>query len=158
MTDADHLWMTAAIRLAVENVALGRGGPFGAVIMRGGEIIATGVNQVTRLNDPTAHAEVIAIRAACASLGDHRLTGCTLYTSCEPCPLCLSAAYWARLDAVYYAATQEDAAAQGFDDRFLYEEFRKPRTERRLPMHHLAHPDAALAFQRWSQSPDKTPY
>ena len=130
----------------------------GRSIVRGGAVLATGVNQVTRLNDPTAHAEVIAIRAACTVLGDYRLTGCTLYTSCEPCPLCLSAAYWARLEAVYYAATQLDAAAQGFDDRFLYEEFRKSPTERRLPMRHLAHPDATRAFQRWSQSPDKTHY
>jgi guanine deaminase len=158
MTHSTQIWMSAAIDLAVENVALGHGGPFGAVIVREGKIIATGVNQVTSLNDPTAHAEVSAIRSACTVLGDYRLSDCTLFTSCEPCPMCLAAAYWARLDAVYFAATHQDAAAQGFDDSFLYDELCKPLSERRLPIHHLAHPNATLAFERWSQASDKISY
>jgi guanine deaminase len=121
-------------------------------------MLAPGVNQVTRTHDPTAHAEIVAIRAACAALDDYRLAGCVLYASCEPCPMCLAAAYWARLDAVYFAATHGEAAAQGFDDSILYQELRSPMPERRLPMHHLAHPDAGLAFERWARSSDKTPY
>ncbi len=158
MTDQTQPRMTAAITLALENVARGHGGPFGAVIVRGGEVVASGVNQVTRLNDPTAHAEIVAIRAACAVLGDYRLPGCTLYTSCEPCPMCLAAAYWSRLDAVYFAATQQDAAAHGFDDSFLYVELGKPLPERRLPMHRLMHPDASLPFEQWSASPASVRY
>ena len=158
MSIASDPWLTEAIRLAVENVTTGRGGPFGAVIVRGEKLIASGVNEVTRTHDPTAHAEVVAIRRACVALGDFKLTGCTLYASCEPCPMCLAAIYWSRLDAVHFAATQQDAAAQGFDDSFLYDEFRKPSPDRSLPMYRADHPEAALPFRQWAASQSKTPY
>ena len=158
MSRAPDRWMTEAIRLAVENVRSGRGGPFGAVIVRGEEILATGANQVTRTNDPTAHAEIVAIRSACAAVGDFRLMGCVLYTSCEPCPMCLAAIYWSHLDAVHFAATHQDAASYGFDDAFLYDEMRKPILDRSLPMHPVSHPEAALPFQQWAASRNKILY
>src|ERR1700733_13358603 len=126
--------MQEAIRQAVENVRQGRGGPFGAVVVKDGSVIATGANSVTTTNDPTAHAEVIAIREACLALGTFQLTGCEIYTSCEPCPMCLGAIYWARPDRVYYAATASDAADAGFDDSFIYEELKHAHTERRIPL------------------------
>ncbi len=149
-----------AIALSAENVRTGAGGPFGAIIARDGEIIATGQNAVTRTNDPTAHAEVVAIRRACAHLGVFELHGCVLYTSCEPCPMCLAAAYWARVQAIYFAATQDDAAAVGFDDAFLYREMVVPLPERALPITPVgdARQEARNAFLLWQEAETKTPY
>lgn len=141
--------MEEAVALAVDNVRAGRGGPFGALVVREGEVVARGANRVTTANDPTAHAEVEAIRAACAQLGTFQLTGCTLYTSCEPCPMCLGAVYWARLDAVYYAATQAEAAAAGFDDAFIYDELARPAAARRLPMARLCADLGERPFEAW---------
>ncbi|MBB6096840.1 tRNA(Arg) A34 adenosine deaminase TadA [Deinobacterium chartae] len=149
--------MRQAADLAVDNVARG-GGPFGAVIVKGGEIIARGVNRVTAQLDPTAHAEVNAIREACQRLGTFDLSGCEIYTSCEPCPMCLGAIYWARLERVYYACTQADAAAIDFDDQFIYQELDRPKHARRLPMTELGREDALRAFRAWSEKVDKTPY
>jgi tRNA(Arg) A34 adenosine deaminase TadA len=148
-----------AIRLSVENVANG-GGPFGAVVARDGEIVAAGANAVTLDNDPTAHAEVVAIRAACRALGTFDLAGCALYSSCEPCPMCLGAVYWANLDALYFAADRHDAAAVGFDDAFLYGELPQPYESRRLPTRHLTAliPDAQRAFLAWREKSDRTEY
>ena len=129
-------FMREAIRLSVENVERGKGGPFGAVIVKDGKIIARGVNEVTSSNDPTAHAEVVAIRKACTALGTFQLQGCELYASCEPCPMCLAAIYWARPDKIYYANTKEDAAGIEFDDKFIYEEMSKPIGERSISHHH----------------------
>ena len=151
-------WLAEAVRLAVENVEAGSGGPFGAVIVRGGEVVASGANSVTPQNDPTAHAEIVAIRRACAALGVHHLVGGTLYASCEPCPMCLAACYWARLDAVYFAATHEDAARAGFDDSFLYAELRKPLPERRLPMTRISLGESGTEFARWEAAAGKTHY
>ncbi len=151
-------YLRRAIRLAVENVERGRGGPFGAVIVRGGAIIAEGANQVTTTPDPTAHAEVLAIRAAAGMLGTHDLAGCTIYSSCEPCPMCLGAIYWARLDAVYFAATREDAAAAGFDDSFLYSEVPLPPERRSKPAVRMGCADAAAPFDAWRASASRTPY
>ncbi len=159
--DTIHAGLLArAIALSVENVARG-GGPFGAVIARNGEIIAEGQNAVTRTHDPTAHAEVVAIRAACARLETFTLAGCVLYTSCEPCPMCLAAAYWARVDAIYFAATQDDAARAGFDDAFLYNELRLHHTGRALPTL-FAGPDAQTAaneaFAAWAALLERVRY
>lgn len=149
-----------AIRLSIENVERGSGGPFGAVVVKDGAIIGYGANAVTVTNDPTAHAEIVAIRRACSRLATFTLEGCTLYTSCEPCPMCLSAAYWARMDAIYYAATQDDAAAVGFDDAFLYRELALPLSARHLPMHLVREAEemAKSAFTLWQQVETKTPY
>jgi guanine deaminase len=137
----------------------GLGGPFGAVIVGpDGRVIAEGCNQVTSANDPTAHAEVGAIRAACAALGTFKLEGCTLYTSCEPCPMCLAAAYWARVDAIVYAASREDAAAAGFDDAFLYDELALAPAARRLPMRRAAADAGAALFDEWNVLEGRTPY
>src|ERR1039458_4490213 len=125
--------MQQAIALATENVLSGSGGPFGAVVVRDGKIIATGTNLVTSTNDPTAHAEVVAIRAACRTLGGFQLTGCVVYTSCEPCPMCLAALYWARCDAIFYGNSATDASDAGFADAVLYEEISRPREQRRIP-------------------------
>jgi guanine deaminase len=144
--------------LAEENVTTGRGGPFGAVIVCEDRIIARGTNRVTANWDPTAHAEVVAIRAACQARHDYRLAGCQLYPSCEPCPLCLAAILWARLDAVHYAATSDQAAAAGFDDRAIYAEIAKPKESRALPMFQALATEAAAPFQAWSQSPNRIPY
>jgi tRNA(Arg) A34 adenosine deaminase TadA len=151
-------FMMQAIRLATENVTSGRGGPFGAVIVKDGKVIATGANQVTTINDPTAHAEVIALRNACQALGTFKLDGCELYTSCEPCPMCLAATYWARCKAIYYGCTAADAAKAGFDDEFLYEELKKPISERTLPMANLCEQEAWSAFAAWIESTDKVEY
>jgi len=156
---ATERYLKAAIALSIANVAEG-GGPFGAVIVKNGEIVARGQNRVTVSHDPTAHAEVVAIRAACAALGDYSLAGCSLYSSCEPCPMCLAAAYWARLDAIYFAATRDDAAAAGFDDAFLYDELIRPIAQRTIPTAAIAELRAAAeaAFAAWNAAQTKTPY
>ena len=150
--------MRRAIALATENVRSGGGGPFGAVIVRDGAAIAEGSNCVTRENDPTAHAEVNAIRAACAALGTFSLQGCEIYTSCEPCPMCLSAIYWARIDRIWYGNTCADAARIAFDDAFLYRELALPARERAIPASMLLREQAWESFQAWLDSPNKTRY
>lgn len=149
--------MRKAVELSVENVANG-GGPFGAVIARDGEIIATGVNRVTDHNDPTAHAEVSAIRAASAKMQNFDLSGCEIYTSCEPCPMCLGAIYWARLDKVYYGNNKDDAARIGFDDSFIYDEIDLKPADRHKPMEILLPEEAAAAFKAWDNKEDKIEY
>jgi tRNA(Arg) A34 adenosine deaminase TadA len=151
-------YMRQAIALATENVTSGRGGPFGAVIVKDGVVIATGANKVTAANDPTAHAEITAIRAACAALGTFSLEGCELYTSCEPCPMCLAATYWARCKTIYYGCVAADAAKAGFDDAFLYDEMKKPLGERSLPVVNLLPSEAWGAFAAWMESPKKVEY
>ena len=151
-------FLRRAIALATQNVASGAGGPFAAVIVRDGEIVGEGVNTVTSTNDPTAHGEVNAIRAAAKALGTFTLNGCELYTSCEPCPMCLSACYWARLDAVYYGACAADAARAGFDDAFLYGELGKPAADRQLRSMQLLGDEAWASFQAWLDSPNKIEY
>src|SRR5947199_2450909 len=131
-------FMRRAIALALENVHSGSGGPFAALIVKDGHIVAEGTNRVTRTNDPTAHAEVVAIREACRVLGDFQLPGCDLYTSCEPCPMCLGAIFWARPARVFFAATHDDAAAAGFDDSFIYRQIAVPHAQRSIPMIHVA--------------------
>ena len=150
--------MQRAIALALENVRSGRGGPFGAVVVRGSHVIGEGTNQVTSSNDPSAHAEVLAVRAACQRLLTFQLRGCEIYSSCEPCPMCLSLIYWARLDKIYYASTAEDAAAVGFDDSRIYRELRSPNQNRSITMVRVQTADALAAFQAWDRKPDKTPY
>jgi guanine deaminase len=151
-------FLRRAIVLAIQNVDVGGGGPFAAVIVRDGKIVGEGVNTVTGSNDPTAHGEVNAIRAACTALGAFTLAGCELYTSCEPCPMCLAACYWARLDAVYYGASAADAARAGFDDAFLYDEFRKDQASRSLPATQLLGNEAWASFAAWIASPGKIEY
>ena len=136
----------------------GAGGPFGAVIVKDGKVIAEGWNRVTSTNDPTAHAEVTAIRDACKALGTFSLAGCEIFTSCEPCPMCLSAIYWARLDRIYFANSRQDAAAIGFDDDFLYHEVAKPVEVRSIPTIKLELPEAAAVFAEWQAKPDKVRY
>jgi guanine deaminase len=142
-------FMKQAIALAIESVTFGRGGPFGAVIVRNGEVLASGSNLVTATNDPTAHAEVVVIRNACAKLGSFSLKGCEIYTSCEPCPMCLAATYWARMDAIYYGSTAADAAAAGFDDAFLYAEMKLPIEQRSIPTINLLRDQAISSFNAW---------
>lgn len=151
-------FLRRAIALATENVVAGKGGPFGAVIVKDGRIVGEGANSVTATNDPTAHGEVNAIRAACKTLNTFMLRGCELYTSCEPCPMCLSAAHWARLDAVYFGASAADAARAGFDDAFLYAEFRKDPGERSLPARQMLADEAWSSFAAWLASPNKVEY
>lgn len=151
-------FLRQAIALATHNVTSGRGGPFGAVIVRDGKVIAEGVNNVTATNDPTAHAEVTAIRNACKALGTFSLAGCELYSSCEPCPMCLAASHWARLDAVFFAASAEDAAKAGFDDEFLYGEFRKDPADRTLPEAQFLRNEAWSSFAAWIESTSKIAY
>ncbi len=143
------IFMEKAIALATENVTSGRGGPFGVVIVRDGIIVATGVNLVTATNDPTAHAEVVAIREACRELGSFQLSGCHIYTSCEPCPMCLAAIYWARCDAIFYGNCAADAAEAGFDDAFLYDEIKLPVGERKIPTVNLLPEQAISSFHAW---------
>lgn len=150
--------MARSIQLSIDGVRSGRGGPFGAVVVREGKIVAEGVNQVTSTNDPTAHAEVLAIRQACAKLGVFELKDCELYTSCEPCPMCLGAIYWARLSRVYFANTAEDAAKIGFDDSFIYSELKRPRSERRIPIIQMMREEALTGFRAWADKPDKILY
>lgn len=158
MTQANRKFMEEAIALSIESVNSGKGGPFGAVIVKNGEIIAKAHNQVTSTNDPTAHAEMIAIRQACQVLQTFQLNGCELYTSCEPCPMCLGAIYWTRLDRVYYANTKADAADVDFDDQFIYQELDLPMSDRQLPMFQMLRNEALQAFQLWSQTVDKIEY
>lgn len=150
--------MREAIRLSIENVTLGVGGPFAALVARDGEIIATGTNQVTTLHDPTAHAEVSAIRTACRALQTFELRGCDLYTTCEPCPMCLGAIYWARLERLYFGNTRTDAADIGFDDAFIYNEIPLDFSARKIPTQQLLRDDALAAFRAWQHSTTKKPY
>ncbi|EJW89201.1 guanine deaminase [gut metagenome] len=149
--------MRKAIELSINNVANG-GGPFGAVIAKDGEIIATGVNRVTSNCDPTAHAEVSAIRAACQILGTFNLSGCEIYTSCEPCPMCLGAIYWAHLDKMYYGNNKTDAKNIGFDDSFIYDEIELNPADRKLPSEIMLHEEAIKAFEHWREKTDKVEY
>lgn len=151
-------FMQEAIRLSVNNVEEGNGGPFGAVVVKDGKIIARGVNQVTATNDPTAHAEVVAIRNACAALNSFQLDGCEIYASCEPCPMCLAAIYWARPAKLFYACSKEDAAAINFDDAFIYEEIARPVSERKIFTRQILREEALDAFTKWSASINKTEY
>ena len=151
-------YMLEAIRLSVANVEEGRGGPFGAVVVKDGVIIAHGANEVTSSNDPTAHAEVVAIRSACKALGTFQLDGCEIYTSCEPCPMCLGAIYWARPSKLFYANSKEDAAKIQFDDQFIYEEIAKPISERKLFTQQIMREEALQAFKKWSESTVKKEY
>ena len=149
--------MRRAIALALDNIRAG-GGPFGCVIGKDGRIIAEGANRVTATIDPTAHAEVVAIRDACRALKNFQLEGCDLYTTCEPCPMCLGAIYWARPSRVFYAAAAGDAAAAGFDDAFIYEELKTAHAARRIPMTQLLRDESLQIFAAWKSQPDKTPY
>ena len=151
-------FMRRAIALAMENVRSGAGGPFATVIVKDGSVLAEGANRVTATNDPTAHAEVVAIREACRNLGDFQLTGCDLYTTCEPCPMCLGAIYWARPARVFYACVAADAAAVGFDDAFIYQELDRGHAERRLPMQQLLREESLAIFALWRQQEKKIPY
>jgi len=155
---ANPEFLRRAISLATQNVLEGKGGPFGAVIVREGKIVGEGANSVTTTNDPTAHGEVNAIRAAARALGTFDLAGCELYTSCEPCPMCLASAYWARIDAIYYGATAADAAKAGFDDAFLYDEMRKQHAERIIPSTQMLNEEAWASFKAWLESPNKIQY
>ena len=150
-------FLKQAIELAVENVRRD-GGPFGALVVKNGVVIATGANQVTRTNDPTAHAEVVAIREACRVLGDFQLPGCDLYASCEPCPMCLGAIYWARPARVFFAATHTDAAAAGFDDALIYEQLRIPGSEREIPMLRVVDPSSSEPFDEWVSKANRKKY
>jgi guanine deaminase len=152
------IFMEKAIALATENVTSGRGGPFGAVIVRAGEIVAMGANLVTATNDPTAHGEIVAIRNACAALGSFQLSGCHVYTSCEPCPMCLAAIYWARCEAIFYGCCAADAAAAGFDDAFLYEEMKRPVGDRAIPTATLLHEKAISSFDAWRAQASRIDY
>ncbi len=154
--NAEHL--RRAIALAVENVRAGKGGPFGAVIVRDGVIVGEGANSVTTTQDPTAHGEVNAIRAACQRLGSFSLAGCEIYTSCEPCPMCLAAIYWARIERIYYGASQQDAAAVGFDDAFLYDEFRREQQERTIAAVQLLPEESLEPFATWRTLPGRVEY
>jgi tRNA(Arg) A34 adenosine deaminase TadA len=157
--DAAHItFLERAIAIAIECVDANIGGPFGCVIVKNGEIIAEGTNEVTSTNDPTAHAEVVAIRLACKKLNDFQLTDCTIYASCEPCPMCLGAIYWARPSRVVFAATRQEAAAIGFDDQFIYDELEKPMAERKIPFQHLPLPKADALFEAWQAKEDKMEY
>lgn len=150
--------MLRAIELAQHGIDANDGGPFGCVVVRNGEIIAEGNNHVTSTNDPTAHAEVVAIRNACVALGAFQLEDCVIYTSCEPCPMCLGAIYWARPKQVFYGCTREDAAKIGFDDQFIYDELGKPFDERKIKMINFLREKAVVVFENWSNKPDKTEY
>ena len=151
-------FMREAIRLSIENVESGKGGPFAAVIVKDGKIIASGVNEVTSSNDPTAHAEVVAIRKACSTLHSFQLDGCEIYCSCEPCPMCLGDIYWARAAKIYFANTKEDAAAVDFDDKFIYDEIDLSHTGRKLTTQQLLREEALVAFEKWKTSPLKMKY
>jgi guanine deaminase len=154
----DETFLREAIRLSRDRMRRARGGPFGAVVVRDGSIVARGWNRVTSANDPTAHAEVVAIRRACTRLATFSLAGCTLYTSCEPCPMCLGAAFWARLDRLVFAATRQDAAAAGFDDAFIYDQVPLGPFERSLPTSQLLREEAIATFDAWLADPDRVPY
>jgi guanine deaminase len=150
--------MRRAIELSVRNVHSGNGGPFGAVVVKDDAIVGEGTNQVLATNDPSAHAEVVAIRAACQKLRTFQLSDCEVYTSCEPCPMCMGLIYWARPRIVYYANTADDAARIGFDDAFIYHELTLPSSQRSIPMQQLLREEAQAAFDAWQQKPDKILY
>jgi tRNA(Arg) A34 adenosine deaminase TadA len=154
----DNPFMARAIQLSLENVLSGHGGPFGAVVVKDGTIIAEGANQVTSTNDPTAHAEVVAIRQACKLLGVFDLEGFEIYTSCEPCPMCLGAIYWARLSRVYFGNADADAAKIGFDDSLIYREIAQPHSQRKIPMIQMMREEALSAFHAWENKPNKITY
>ena len=155
---AEELFMQEAIRLAAENNKTGNGGPFGAVIVKNGKIIARGHNEVTSSNDPTAHAEIVAIRNACASLSSFQLDGCEIYSSCEPCPMCLGAIYWARPAKIYFAATRADAADAGFDDSLIYQEIALDPKQRLIPCEQILHNEALDVFHTWLANASKILY
>jgi guanine deaminase len=154
----DNPFMARAIQLSLDNVLSGKGGPFGAVIVKDDSIVAEGVNRVTASNDPTAHAEVVAIRGACAKLGTFALKGCEIYTSCEPCPMCLGAIYWAHIARIYFGNVAADASKIGFDDSFIYNEFAQPLPQRSIPIVQMMHEQALAAFRAWREKPNKIPY
>ncbi len=156
--EQDASFMKEAVDLAWKGVDNNEGGPFGCVIVKDGEVIGRGNNRVTSKQDPTAHAEIMAIREACAHLGSHELRGCVMYTSCEPCPMCLGAIYWARPDKVFYAGTREDAAKSGFDDAFIYEQIELLPQERSIKFRQLGRQEALQAFLNWDEKEDKTEY
>jgi tRNA(Arg) A34 adenosine deaminase TadA len=156
--DSDQHWMAEAVSIGLAGMQENGGGPFGAVIVRGGELIASGWNQVTSSLDPTAHAEVTAIRAACQRLASFDLRGCDLYTSCEPCPMCLAATYWARVDRMFFGCTRTDAAAAGFDDDFIYQQIGLETSARSLPMAQVGRETAMRLFSDWAVKHDKIPY
>jgi guanine deaminase len=158
MKNAPEDFMRRAVAISGERMRQGLGGPFGAVVVKDGRIIAEGFNQVTSAGDPTAHAEIVAIRAACTALDNFHLEGCEMYTSCEPCPMCLGAIYWARLERVYFANDRVDAAAIGFDDDHIYREFAVPMEGRQLPFIHLPLEEARAIFREWADKADKVPY
>lgn len=157
MTEKQREFMQMAIDASVENVKNG-GGPFGAVIVKNGEVVAVGTNRVTANNDPTAHAEVMAIRAACQRLNTFRLSDCEIYTSCEPCPMCLSAIYWSGIRIIYYGNNALDAARIGFSDQFIYDELKRPLIQRVIPAINLMRPEAQAAFRAWEEKRDKVAY
>ena len=154
----DQTFMARAIELSVENVRSGKGGPFGTVVVKDGAILAEAANRVTSTNDPTAHAEVLAIRQACEKLAHFELKGCDLYTSCEPCPMCLGAIYWARIDRVYFGCVAGDAARAGFDDSAIYEQIQHAHTEREIPMIPMMREEALASFRAWEESSGKIRY
>ncbi|MHC4876230.1 MAG: nucleoside deaminase [Planctomycetota bacterium] len=154
----DPEFLREAIQLSIEKMESGAGGPFGAVIVRDGEIVGRGWNQVTSTNDPTAHAEIVAIREACSNLQTFSLSGCEIYSSCEPCPMCLAAIYWARLDCVYFAASADDAAAAGFDDRNFHRELCAADVEHSIPMQQALRTEARAAFDAWLRKSDRIQY
>ena len=158
MTENDRKFMMRAVELAREGMESNAGGPFGCVVVKDGEIVGEGNNCVTSTNDPTAHAEIVAIRNACANLGTFQLDGCSVYTSCEPCPMCLGAIYWARPAAIFFAGTRFDAAAAGSDDEHIYNELEKPNDERELKMMSLLREEAQNVFRDWAGKTDKTEY
>jgi len=158
MTEQDEKFMRRAIELAQDGMNAGAGGPFGAVVVKDGEIVGEGFNRVTSTNDPTAHAEVVAIRAACKKLNNFQLDGCAIYTSCEPCPMCLGAIYWARPAKVFYACTREDAANIKFDDQFIYEEIEKPIEARQIETVNFLRGEGLKVFENWASKTDKTEY
>ena len=154
----DNPFMARAIQLSIDNVRSGQGGPFGAVVVKDGTVIAEATNQVTSTNDPTAHAEVLAIREACKELDAFDLEGCEIYTSCEPCPMCLGAIYWARLARVYFGNTATDASRIGFDDSLIYRELAQPHAQRKIPMIQMMREEALAAFRAWENKPNKIEY
>jgi tRNA(Arg) A34 adenosine deaminase TadA len=158
MTEKDEYFMRRAISLAQKGIDSNSGGPFGAVVVKEGEIVGEGCNQVTSTNDPTAHAEVVAIRNACKNLDSFQLDGCILYTSCEPCPMCLGAIYWARPSKIFYAATHIDAANIGFDDQFIYEEIEREARDRQIKTVNLLREEGLKIFKNWENKADKTEY
>ena len=158
MSDSHEAFMRRAIELAQEGIDQNQGGPFGCVVVKDGRIIGEGCNRVTSTNDPSAHAEIVAMREACRNLKTFQLDGCSIYTSCEPCPMCLGAIYWARPAEVFFAGTREDAASAGFDDEMIYVELEKPNDERQRPMKNLMRGEAVEVFRSWLEKPDKVEY